>query len=479
LVFSLLCLVRGPISKVITANILVVRKQVIIKEKLKFPSGTATALLISVLHGDKEGVSIAADTPLSHDADETTALPQPPRDEPLPSEEKLFWKDSLRSLLYAFFVSGGFTLVSYFIPIIRDLPLFGFPAAKYWLWTVNPSPAYIGQGIIMGFETTIHMLLGAVIGWGILSPLAKQNGWAPGDVSDWKTGSRGWIVWVSLAIMLADSVFSLGSLAFDNIRDAYVAHHRRRERDYHTNTVDVYDHSEPLLPSRPSIGGRSSGDESGRSASMAVLYSPKIVAHGDGSVNSSSVSGISQLRQRGIHKTEAGEVHNAESVEEPDAPPAHLVSGKLVYIGLFLSALMCIGAIAIVFPHTPLVASVSAFFLALVMSVMGVRALGRPYMAPKIDAILLTSLRANRLESRFRYQQIDTVDLCLDYSSIQQVRRPHQSCCRSHLRSRSNASRRPNARSQDWPHSRCLPQGSILRSTHWRRLWLRHSCHYL
>lgn len=30
------------------------RKQVIIKEKLKFPSGTATALMISVLHGNKD-----------------------------------------------------------------------------------------------------------------------------------------------------------------------------------------------------------------------------------------------------------------------------------------------------------------------------------------------------------------------------------------------------------------------------------------
>ncbi len=34
------------------------RKEVIIKEKLKFPSGTATALMIGVLHGDKEQVGV-------------------------------------------------------------------------------------------------------------------------------------------------------------------------------------------------------------------------------------------------------------------------------------------------------------------------------------------------------------------------------------------------------------------------------------
>src|SRR5687767_12076867 len=64
----------------------------------------------------------------------------------------------------------------------------------------------------MGPSTSLHMLLGAVIGWGFLSPLAKNRGWAPGPVGDWEEGSKGWIVWVSLAIMLADSVINLGWL---------------------------------------------------------------------------------------------------------------------------------------------------------------------------------------------------------------------------------------------------------------------------
>ncbi|KAK2861252.1 hypothetical protein FQN49_004387, partial [Arthroderma sp. PD_2] len=64
----------------------------------------------------------------------------------------------------------------------------------------------------MGPSTSLHMLLGAVFGWAILSPLAKHNGWAPGPVNDWETGSKGWIVWVSLAIMLADSIINLGWL---------------------------------------------------------------------------------------------------------------------------------------------------------------------------------------------------------------------------------------------------------------------------
>lgn len=49
---------------------------------------------------------------------------------------------------------------------------------------------------------------GMLVGWGILSPVSKLSGWAPGPVGDMATGARGWILWVSLAIMCADSLVS-------------------------------------------------------------------------------------------------------------------------------------------------------------------------------------------------------------------------------------------------------------------------------
>jgi hypothetical protein len=62
------------------------------------------------------------------------------------------------------------------------------------------------------------MMLGAIFGWGILSPLAKAKGWAPGEPGDWETGSRGWTVWISVATLLADCFVKLfwhgGKLAF-------------------------------------------------------------------------------------------------------------------------------------------------------------------------------------------------------------------------------------------------------------------------
>jgi hypothetical protein len=90
------------------------------------------------------------------------------------------------------------------------LPIFGPSIAKDWLWAFDLSPAYFGYGIIIGPSINAYMLLGAVIGWGILSPLAKHNGWASGPVDDWNTGSRGWILWVGMGLILGDSVVGLG-----------------------------------------------------------------------------------------------------------------------------------------------------------------------------------------------------------------------------------------------------------------------------
>jgi len=56
-----------------------------------------------------------------------------------------------------------------------------------------------------------------LVGWGILSPLSKQYGWAPGPTGDMLTGARGWILWTALAIMCSDSIISLLPIASNYI----------------------------------------------------------------------------------------------------------------------------------------------------------------------------------------------------------------------------------------------------------------------
>jgi uncharacterized oligopeptide transporter (OPT) family protein len=94
----------------------------------------------------------------------------------------------------------------------------------------------------MGFPVTLSMNAGMLVGWGVLSPLAKNLGWAPGPVSSTTDGSRGWIVrsegfvevmsgsyqlWVALAIMIAESIISLLPITL-SYTARILAHRRQR-----------------------------------------------------------------------------------------------------------------------------------------------------------------------------------------------------------------------------------------------------------
>lgn len=347
------------------------RRQVIIREKLKFPSGTATALMIGVLHG-KEGFPHAR--PIGGmqepDFDEpATPSPESPLPRPLAdlwqqgpedlevTQRSRSWKARVRLLVISFAISGVYTLSTYFFPILRNLPAFGIGLAENWLWTLNPSLAYVGQGIIMGPATTLHMLLGAIVGWGALSPLAKTKGWAPGPVSSWESGSKGWIVWVSLAIMLADSVISLGYLTWQSLMVYGRPYLERAGRRIKRGDWSGLMQSEMLRPAGgyARIYGRE--PRTFTSASTADIVDP---------VTSQGFS-------------------NEESKDLPDvdAPPEHLVSDRVIWIGLLASIIFCITSISVTFgASVPFYAIVVAVLMAMILSIMGVRALGETDLNP-------------------------------------------------------------------------------------------------
>jgi OPT family oligopeptide transporter len=346
------------------------RKEVIIREKLKFPSGTATALMIQVLHGDDTPKATMSRPRGEDEAEgEEQRLLQSSETEGeyalRPSNEQQVeeqmkdsddddgdWRGRIRLLLISFVGSAVYTIMTYFIPQLHDVPVFGLTLASKWLWTLNPSPAYIGQGIIMGPATTIHMLLGAVVGWGILSPLAKHRGWAPGPVSDWTNGSKGWIVWISLAIMLADSLVNLGWLA---VRPLLAV-----GRLYYPTAKDIYDtHSWKQL------------------LTLNITRQPAYTQLGDGT----SSNPITAIKQR------------LSEDDEPDAPPEHQISNRITIIGLVLSLVACVAGVHISFPNLiPLSLTLLALVLALFLSIMGVRALGETDLNPVSGISKLTQL---------------------------------------------------------------------------------------
>ncbi|KAK9472494.1 OPT oligopeptide transporter protein-domain-containing protein [Dipodascopsis tothii] len=282
------------------------RKQVIVKEKLRFPSGSATATMISVLN-EKTAAPAAPELPL-----EATD------DEPAPAPDA--YARNIHNLIVSFNVSAGYTVASYFVPFLRSLPVFGTHLARNWLWALQPSPAYVGQGIIMGLPTVSSMLFGAVLGWAVLAPMATKLGWASGPIDDWKTGGQGWILWISLAIMVVDSVIS------------FVV-----------------------------VVGRSVYKMLMRRAAYASVPAD----------DSASVS------------TRDAEAQAEDEDEDEDAPEEFLVSQRVMISGVIGSSVLCVVAIRVVFgAAVPIYAIVAAILIALVLSILGVRALGETDLNP-------------------------------------------------------------------------------------------------
>ncbi|KAL6235976.1 hypothetical protein BDW75DRAFT_126472 [Aspergillus navahoensis] len=346
------------------------RKEVIIREKLRFPSGTASALMLRVLHGSGQSEK-GAKSPIGHSTEDQrdeedvqpllsrgsaqtgTVLQQDVSDT---SNLKKDWRSKMRLLVGAFGFSGAYTLLSYFVPQVREIPILGLPLAQNWLWTLNPSPAYVGQGIIMGPSTCAHMLFGAVLGWGVLSPLAKARGWAPGPVDSWEDGSKAWIVWVSLAIMLADSIVSLGWLVLN-----------------------------PTLGHAPKLLERISNTRVGR---WIASKSPNIPPR---SYHYSALSPITEESSGPASLTHAEADVRAD--EDEDAPRSELISMRTVLILLPLTLILNVACMHFVFGDvmSPLLSSL-ATLLAVLLSIMGVRALGETDLNPVSGISKLTQL---------------------------------------------------------------------------------------
>jgi hypothetical protein len=121
----------------------------ILKEKLKFPSGTATAQMIATLHKLDLKKESAGEAQLS--------LLHPPSTHggstiaPESNQERREWQKKMDILLYTFGTSSVYMLLSYFFPILGKLPVFtwlGLPMVTKFQWYITPSLSYVGQVFI-------------------------------------------------------------------------------------------------------------------------------------------------------------------------------------------------------------------------------------------------------------------------------------------------------------------------------------------
>lgn len=158
------------------------RRQMVLVDKLRFPSGTATASTIVAM--------------FSSGADAVRKA---------------------RVLLIFALIAAVHTLGANFWPQLGAPEVHVWLGLAVWLtaarygFTVLVSPMMLGAGVLIGLRTTGSLLLGAVLGWGVFAPMAEAYGWVsePAKTMSYATGARGWILWPGVALMVADALTSL------------------------------------------------------------------------------------------------------------------------------------------------------------------------------------------------------------------------------------------------------------------------------
>jgi len=166
------------------------RNQLLFRENLPFPSGVVTAETMREIHGGGE------------EAHARLRL--------------LSITASISAMLK--FVASGFGVGQIGLPFkIAISPPVGAAAptsvtAMNLGFALDPSLLMFGFGAISGIRIGVSALIGAVLGWGVLAPLALQNGWvAPGDSNPdvvWFGSIVEWLLWPGVALMVTASLTS-------------------------------------------------------------------------------------------------------------------------------------------------------------------------------------------------------------------------------------------------------------------------------
>ncbi|SCU99530.1 LANO_0F02124g1_1 [Lachancea nothofagi CBS 11611] len=360
------------------------RKQVIVREKLRFPSGSATATLIAVLNGSEilqevspkelqemrarrlreysdvlssdertsflqgQSQGSAIDDELVGSSESRSNSQQPAQTpsydstpEPPIADSKSAYEKNIAILTRTFAASSFYTVMSYFVPFIKAIPVFGSRLSQNYLWNLQPSPAYIGQGIIMGLPTVSYMLFGCILGWAVLAPLARYKHWVDpeADINDWENGVQGWILWSSLAVMVVDSV--VGFIVFTT---KSVVKFCLRDDKRHALESMIDDSLQSMLLEEERIINKASGGH--------------------------------HRRQSTVKLVSADHDHEVDSRQ--------LVKLTTVISGLIVSSVICVVCMVYIFGAqiVPLSSMMIALVLALFLSVLAVRALGETDLNP-------------------------------------------------------------------------------------------------
>ncbi|KAL9423279.1 hypothetical protein AB3S75_035380 [Citrus x aurantiifolia] len=184
-------------------SIVPLRKVMILKYKLTYPSGTATAYLINSFHTPK-GAQLAK------------------------KQVAMLFRSFGFSFVWAFFqwfyTAGdgcGFS----------SFPTFGLKAFKQKFF-FDFSSTYVGVGMICPYMVNISLLIGAVLSWGIMWPIieTKKGIWYKAELSDSNLhGMNGYRVFIAIAMMLGDGIYHVVYMIVTTSRSLVQQYSSRRK----------------------------------------------------------------------------------------------------------------------------------------------------------------------------------------------------------------------------------------------------------
>ncbi|XP_059658652.1 probable metal-nicotianamine transporter YSL7 [Cornus florida] len=183
-------------------SIVPLRKLMILKYKLTYPSGTATACLINSFHTPK-GAKLA--------------------------------KKQVATLFKSFGFSFVFAIFQWFFAGgdgcgFSSFPTFGLQAFKQKFY-FDFSTTYIGVGMICPYMVNISLLLGAIFSWGLMWPLIERNkgDWYSASLSSSNLhGIQGYRVFLAIAMMIGDGLFQVFLMMIVTSMD-YIAQKKKKK----------------------------------------------------------------------------------------------------------------------------------------------------------------------------------------------------------------------------------------------------------
>ncbi|GFZ21341.1 YELLOW STRIPE like 7 [Actinidia rufa] len=199
-------------------SIVPLRKMMILKYKLTYPSGTATAYLINSFHTPK-GAKLA--------------------------------KKQVKTLFYAFCGSFSSALFQWFFAAadgcgFGSFPTFGLKAFKQRFY-FDFSATYVGVGMICPYMVNISLLIGAIVSWGIMWPqIEKKKGdWYSAQLSASSLhGIQGYRVFLAIAMMLGDGLFHVVYMLIVTVRSFIAQHSNKQLESASSNDLTAADYDE-------------------------------------------------------------------------------------------------------------------------------------------------------------------------------------------------------------------------------------------